>query len=65
MKNKLAYLVVFFILFSEYADACTGCNREFTAEERQAYILATVMLITLPFGIGYLVYKFIFKQYKS
>jgi hypothetical protein len=64
MNKTKIFITLITVLSGGYALACSTCNTEFTEEEKRAYILATILLLVIPFTIGYMVYRFVFKKYK-
>ncbi len=44
--------------------ACSSCNVDYTDAEKKAFVIATLLLILIPFSIGFALYKFLKKSYK-
>ncbi len=56
-------VLILLILFPYLTFACSSCNVKYTEAEKKAFIIATSLLIILPFTVFYFIYKYIKKNY--
>jgi len=61
MKKVFLFIILLLPLVSF---ACSSCNVEYSDDEKKAFVVATALLIILPFTAVYLVYKFLKKNYR-
>jgi len=61
--KKLFLLSLIFI--PQFIHACSTCNVEYSEAEKRGFIIATLLLIITPFLIGFLIYKYILKNYQN
>jgi len=60
--KKIFLLIISLLPFASFA--CSSCNVDYSDAEKKAFVIATALLIILPFTAVYLVYKFLKKNYK-
>jgi len=59
-------LLLFSLLFiPQFIHACSTCNVEYSEAEKRGFIIATLLLIFTPFIIGFMIYKYISKNYQN
>jgi len=59
-------IFLFFLLFSpKFIWACSTCNVEYSDEEKRGFIIATLLLIFVPFALGFVIFKYVKKNYQN
>jgi hypothetical protein len=62
--KKISFILLLSLLSLQKILACSSCNVEFSAEEKNAFIIATALLILIPFVGGWFLFKFFKKKYQ-
>ena len=52
------------IILPKIGLACSSCNVEFSEDEKKSYLIATGMLVVIPFVLLWYLVKFHKKNYK-